>query len=237
MIFLFLGLNLFVIRQIDCLLNSGPCPVEISDKLNRYLNSNVLFLNQKKLISSLKNTSPLEKINIGFKLFNTLSVKIEGRLQPLEVQTSLIATLPQLEMDHFLGSTESATFLQPTKEIAELAKSATFTNFEFWNSGLMTPAASSESKIKYFFTQKPTPTNIKSIYSLYNLVEKYLPIEQYYLLGDRVFLRQASQPDIIVTIPFEEDSLVQVLQSFAYLTTIKKDTKVIDLRFKNPILR
>ena len=101
----------------------------------------------------------------------------------------------------------------------------------------MSPVASAESKIKYLFTEKPTIQTVKSIYALVKLVEKYLNVDQIMILNQKIFLRQANQPDIIVNIPFDEDNLVQALQSYEYLTTIKKDTKVIDLRFKNPILR
>lgn len=235
-LFLFLVYNLFAIRHIDCFLNSDSCPAEISDKTNRYLGSNMLLLNQKKLTQSISASHPVEKVSIAFKLFNTLRINIDGQLTALRIQVALVQSLPVLSLDQS-GSTESAFFTRPTTEIEMFGKDLNLTTYEIWASGLMIPVASAESKVKYFFTEKPSPDIIKSVFSLLKLVEKYLSVEQYWILDDRIFLRQASQPDIIVSIPYEEASLVQVLQSYAYLTTIKKDTKVIDLRFKNPILR
>lgn len=233
---LFLVYNLFAIRHVDCFLNADPCPAEIRDKTNRYLGSNMLLLNQKKLSQSISASHPVEKVSVAFKIFNTLRINIDGQLTALAIQVALVQTLPVLSLDQS-GSTESAFFTRPTEEIETFGKSQSFTTYEIWASGLMIPVASAESKIKYFFTEKPSPETVKSVFSLLKLVERYLSVEKYWILDDRVFLRPASQPDIIVSIPYEEASLVQVLQSYAYLTTIKKDTKVIDLRFKNPILR
>lgn len=235
-LFLFLVYNLFAIRRIDCFLNTDPCPAEISDKTNRYLGSNMLLLNQKKLAQSISTSHPVEKVSVAFKLFNTLRINIDGQLTALQIQVALVQILPVLSLDKS-ASTESAVFTRPTIEIETFGEMQNFTTYEIWASGLMIPIASSESKIKYLFTEKPSSETIKSIFSLLKLVERYLSVEQYWILNDRIFLRQVSQPDIIVSIPYEEASLMQVLQSFAYLTTIKKDTKVIDLRYKNPILR
>ncbi len=241
MILLFLfGLlvyQLFTIRQIKCSLNDTPCPVELLDKINKYLGSNMLFLNQKELTASLKASFPIEKTNLGFQMFNTLAVKVEGRLTSINTQLSLEKTLPVLSFDGREGSTESAIFQKPSEEISHSTQSIEYLNFEIWDNGLMSPAASSDSKIKYLFTTKPDTSAVRSVYSVIKLLEKYLEVDQIWILNARVFLRRSGQPDIIVGVPFDEDSLVQALQSLAYLTTIKKDAKVIDLRFKNPIIR
>jgi hypothetical protein len=228
---------LFAIRKVECVFNNGQCPVEILEKLNRHIGSNVLLINQKELIASIKNAFPVEKISVGFKIFNILRVRIDGRLSAVNVQVSLTQILPQLSMDILSGSTESAAFTKPSDEIGLFNQSQAFVNFELWDNGLMIPIASSEAKIKYLFTEKPDKENIKSVYRLVKVVEKYLDVSEILILNQRVFLRQEGQPDIIVNVPFDEDNLVQALQTFAYLSTIKKDAKVIDLRFKNPILR
>ena len=60
---------------------------------------------------------------------------------------------------------------------------------------------------------------------------------KYILLTNRGFLSRPKEPDIIIGVPFDEGSLASALQSISYLATIKKDAKVIDLSFKNPIIR
>lgn len=237
LLFLFLIYELFVIRRIECTLNGSSCPAEITDKVNKYLGSNVLMLNQKALSSSIKASFPVEKVGLGFKIMNTLKLKIEGRLSAINAQVSLIQNLPVISLDSLAISSTSSTFTKPTEELDVFNQSIGFVNFDLWDTGLMTPSASAESKFKYLITDKPDAETVKSLYRLIKLVEKYLNVDQFIILDQRIFLRQANQPDIIVNVPFDEDSLVQALQSFTYLSTIKKDAKVIDLRFKNPILR
>ncbi|KKT84065.1 MAG: hypothetical protein UW80_C0002G0018 [Microgenomates group bacterium GW2011_GWC1_44_9] len=234
---IFLVYNLFVINKIECTLGSESCPQEIMEKLLKYRASNILLLNQKKLSSSIQSSYPVEKVNIGFKIFNTLKIKLEGGSASAHAQVSLVNSLPSLELDSILGSTESSSWKKPTEEISAFIQTVNFISFELWSNGQMTPTASNESKLKLLFTSKPEIEILKSLYSLTALIDKYLDIEEILILDRRVFLRQSNQPDIIINIPFDEDTLAQALQSYAYLTTIKKDTKVIDLRFKNPILR
>ncbi|KKT55617.1 MAG: Polypeptide-transport-associated domain protein FtsQ-type [Candidatus Collierbacteria bacterium GW2011_GWB1_45_35] len=236
-LFIFLANNLFTVRKIECVFNNDACSSAVFEKLNKYLGSNVLLINQKDISSSINSLLSVENIKIGFKVFNTLSLRLNGRLVSLNAQVSLTQELPRLSLDDVSLSSDSAEFIKPTEEINQFNKTVNFSNFEIWDNGLMSPVASAESKIKYLFTEKPTVQTVKSVYALVKLVEKYLNADQIMILNQKIFLRQANQPDIIVNIPFDEDNLVQALQSYEYLTTIKKDTKVIDLRFKNPILR
>ncbi len=229
--------RLFTVKKIDCIANSAPCSSEISEKLSKNLGSNLLFINQKNIRASINSLFPVEKVDIGFKVFNTLTIRIVGQVTPLSAQVSLVQSLPILSLDNAVISSESAVFTSPTAEIDLFNQSVEFSSFRLWDNGLMTPEASAESKLKYLLTEKPNEEKIKQLYLLINLVERYLEVDQIYVLDQRVFLRQADEPDIIVNIPFDEDNLVQALQSYEYLTTIKKDAKVIDLRFKNPILR
>lgn len=237
LLFVFLVYNLFAIRRVSCTLNNSPCPVEIIDKLHKYEGVNVLLVNQKSLSQSLKSSFPIEKVSIGFKIFNTLSVRLDGRLSPVNIQAALLKKLPELSLDKTLVSSEAAIFSKPSSEIDDFDNLQNFANFEIWDNGQMTPVASAESKFKYLLINKPSSESIKSLYRLIGIVEKYLSVSEFLILDQRVFLSQPDQPDIIVNIPFDEDTLVQALQSYPYLTSIKKDAKVIDLRFKNPILR
>lgn len=237
LLFVLVVYRLFIIDRVECTLNSSPCPAEIAAKVDKHLGSNMLFLNQKELSSSVQSSFPADQISIGFKMFHTLSVKIKGGPTSVMAQLSLAKDLPVLSFDGDPSSTDSAVFEKPTEEISRLGSAREYLNFEIWASGLMTPTASSESKIKYLFTDKPSAATVKAVFSLLRLLDKYLEVDQVWILDTRVFLSQPGQPDIIVSVPFDEDNLVQALQSLTYLTTIKKDAKVIDLRFKNPIIR
>ncbi|KKU07828.1 MAG: Polypeptide-transport-associated domain protein FtsQ-type, partial [Candidatus Collierbacteria bacterium GW2011_GWC2_45_40] len=235
-LFIFLANNLFTVRKIECVFNNDACSSAVFEKLNKYLGSNVLLINQKDISSSINSLLSVENIKIGFKVFNTLSLRLNGRLVSLNAQVSLTQELPRLSLDDVSLSSDSAEFIKPTEEINQFNKTVNFSNFEIWDNGLMSPVASAESKIKYLFTEKPTVQTVKSVYALVKLVEKYLNADQIMILNQKIFLRQANQPDIIVNIPFDEDNLVQALQSYEYLTTIKKDTKIIWPKYRVSML-
>ena len=236
-ILLYLLNSLFTIRRVDCSLDGKSCPEEIIQKLNRYRDSNVLLLNQKQISESLRNSLPLEKVGLGFKLFNTMQITLEGGHPPLSALVYLVRDLPVVSMDSATGSTLSADWPRPSVEINLFSRSASSSGFNLWDSGQMTPVATEQSNISYIIAEKPDTETIKSLYRLVKLVNKYLNIETIQIVGNRVFLSQADEPDIIVSVPFDELQVSEAIKSYTYLATIKKDAKVIDLRFKNPIIR
>ncbi len=236
-LFLLITYNLFTIKKIDCLYDRNSCSIEITDKFQKYLGTNVLFLNQKQVSQVVKSAHPVEKISFAFKMFNTLKVTLEGGNPPVIAQIYLVKELPQMTLDSAPGSSESADWPRPTIEITAFTQTASSSSYSLWDNGLMTPSATGEGKIKYIFSEKPDNQTIKAVYNLIKLVNKYLNTESIHIVGQRVFLSQANEPDIIISVPFDERQLSESLQSFAYFTTLKKDAKVIDLRFKNPIIR
>ncbi len=236
-LFLFLMNTLFSIRTISCTLDKELCSPEILEKFNKYLGSNVLLLNQKQLSSSLTASFPVQKVTVGFKVFNILNVELVGGNPPLNAQVYLVKDLPVLAMDTAPGSTESAAWPKPSGELLKFLEEASPSGFSLWDTGLMTPIINEESKVKYILKEKPDEETIKSLCRLIKLVNKYLDVLSINIVGQRIFLSQSNQPDIIVNVPFDEGQITEAIKSFAYLASIKKDAKVIDLRFKNPIIR
>lgn len=236
-LFFILIYNLFTIKRIDCSYDSGSCPTEVSQKFQKFLGTNVLFLNQKQVSTTIKNSYSVEKISFGFKMFNTLKVVLEGGKAPIIAQIFLVKDLPSITLDDAPGSSESADWPKPTIEIDSFTRNASSSSFSLWDNGNMTPSATAEGKIKYIFSEKPNSETIKTLYHLVRMVNKYLNTDSIQIVGNRVFLSQLNEPDIIISVPYDERQISESLQSFAYLTTLKKDAKVIDLRFKNPIIR
>ncbi len=229
--------NLFLIRHIQCSLNSKSCPEGISQKLQSYLGSSAIFLNQESLSDSLKLLYPLEEIHLSFKVFNTLEVVLAGSQLSYNAKTYLVKELPLIAMDIAPGSTLSADWVKPTVDLETFIADKDGQNFDLWSNGTMTPSATSEANIIYIFKEKPDSETLINIFKTIRILSRYLDLAKIYIADHRLFLRQEGQPDIIVYVPSDEDSLVEALQSFAYLATIKKDAKVVDLRFKNPIIR
>jgi len=222
---------------VDCSLDGEKCSPEIIQKFDKYLGSNVLILNQKQIFESVNTFYSTEKVIIGFKMFNTLKVTLRSSSSPISVMVSLVKELPTISMDTDLGSSISADWPRPSLEIETFGKTASFSGFGLWENGMMTPMATEGSQIKYIFSEKPDIETIKSLYRLVKLVNKYLNLQSILIVGQRVFLRQSDRPDIIVSVPFEEGQVIEAIKSISFLVTLKKDTKVIDLRFKNPIIR
>lgn len=230
--------SLFIIHKVNCTLNGQPCPKETQTVFNKLLGTNSLFVNQKELLTFIKAVYPVDTISVSYKAFNTLNVNLKGNSPFVPANVYLVNILPVLSMDTAPSTTDSASWwVPPTGEIETFISSKEVLGFDLWNNGSMTTTASPEGKINYIFSEKPTPETIRSIYNLYGLVTKYLDVSKIYIVNNRVFLSLSNGPVIIIGVPFDEGSLVSALQSISYLSTIKKDAKVIDLSFKNPIIR
>ncbi|OIN92178.1 hypothetical protein AUJ42_00845 [Candidatus Collierbacteria bacterium CG1_02_44_10] len=237
MLFLFLTHELFIITKTECQLDKEDCPPEIIQKLDKLIGSNVLFLNQKRLTKELVHSFLVEKVGVGFKVFNTLRVNLASGSPAIPTMVILVKDLPVISMDTAAGSTESANWPKPSGELEIYTQNASQSSFGIWDNGRMTPVATDESQVKFILSEKPDEETVKSLYQLMKMVNKYLNIESIIILGQRVFLSQTGQPDIIVSVPFDEGRVSEAIKSYSYLVTLKKDAKVIDLRFKNPIIR
>lgn len=230
--------KLFTINQVNCSFNGGECPQEIQVVFNKIIGSNSLFVNQKELLTFVKAVYPVDKMSVSYRSINTLSVDLQGTSPNIFINAYLVSTLPVLSMDQAPSSTDSAGWwVKPTGELETFVVSQKPLGFNIWENGTMTSAATAEANINYIFSSKPSPETISSIFKAIKLILKYIDVSKIYVVNNRCFLSRPNEPDIIIGVPFDEGSLSQALQSITYLATIKKDAKVIDLSFKNPILR
>ena len=230
--------SLFSIRKVNCSFNDGPCPKEIEVILNKLLGTNSLYINQKELLTFVKAAYPIEKMSLGYQAFGTTNVNLKGSSPFVPADVYLVNILPQLSMDQAPSSTDSAGWWsKPTGELETFVVSNQALGFNLWENGTMTPIATTGANISYVFTEKPTPEVVSSVYKMVKVILKYLDVSKIYVVNHRCFLSRPNEPDIIIGVPFDEGSLAPALQSLSYLATIKKDAKVIDLSFKNPIIR
>lgn len=235
---LYLGNKFLTINKIDCATNNGECPASINIFLNKFVHQNSVLINQKEIGAYLKGIYPIENLSINFHIPNTLKVRIFETKLYVDANVFLVQTLPTLSMDQAPSSTDSAGWwTKPTKEIKDFTQTKQSQSFYLYDTGIMTPSSTGSAIINYIFSVKPSSENISSIYRLTKLISKYTDVLEIFILDNRFFLSRPSQPDIIVNVPFDEASLTSALQSLSYLATIKKDAKVIDLSFKNPIIR
>lgn len=230
--------SLFIVRKINCTLNNEVCPKETQVILNNLLGTNSLFINQKELLTFVKAVYPIDKMTIGYQAFNTLNLNLKGDSPYIQADVYLVGKLPVLSMDQAPNTTDSANWwVKPTGELGNYVLSQKALGFNLWENGTMTSTATSGANISFIFSEKPTSKTISSIYKMVTVILKYLDVSKIYIVNGRSFLSRANEPDIIISVPFDEGGLVSALQSISYLATIKKDAKVIDFSFKNPIIR
>lgn len=230
--------NLFTVKKINCVLNDGVCPQEIHTVLNNIQGSNSLLINQKELLTFIKAIFPVDEMSLNYHALNTLNVNLKGTSPYISANVYLVSQLPVLSMDQAPSTTDSASWwVKPSGELEDFVLNKDSQGFNLWENGTMTSIATSSANISFIFSEKPFPETITSIYKVISLANKYLDLSSIFIVNNRCFLSRSGQPDIIVSVPFDEGSLAPALQSISYLATIKKDAKVIDLSFKNPIIR
>ena len=150
----------------------------------------------------------------------------------------MVSDYPPLSINSNQISTESAVFFEkPSTELNSSIDFSGFSSFNLYENGLLVPIASESSTLYFLLKQKPADETMSKIFKLLETASRYINSEKTYILGDIVFLSRSEQPDIITSVPYDEDKLLEALQSLGFLNTMKKDPKIIDLRYKNPIIR
>jgi len=230
--------SLFIIHKVDCVADGDTCPSEVLGVLDNLVGSNSMFINQKEVEKDIKSIFPVKEVSIYFKKVNTLQVKLQEAQSSVLAEVYLVKDLPVLSIDQAPSTTDSAAWwTKPSAELEEYVASKSPLSFNIFSNGNMISTSTESSSIKYIFSQKPEAETVSEIYRLVKLVSKYTDFSQIFIINKRFFLSQQGQPDIIILVPFNEEGITHALQSISYLVTIKKDTKVIDLSFKNPIIR
>jgi len=228
--------RVLTIEKVDCSFNDHHCPQEISDIFARAQNKNFLTLNRKELTWAVEQLLPFESIKINFSFPNILIVGLKGTKDPLSLDIFQVSELPRLSMDTFSASTESGQWRRPVVEITDFLNGQTGTTQKIWENGSLT-AASSSSSIFFLYSALPDKDQLTALYHLLVLVNRYLENPGIYIVGDRLFLSVAGLPDIIINTHTPLDHVAASLQSIDYLATIKKDARVINLSFKNPVVK
>ena len=230
-------LSFFKIKIISCLDNGLPCSENIELTLKPILGTSALYLKQQKIFTEVSKIKPIKKLTTHYRPFNHLKIDIESENKYLPLSHSLVLGLPKLSFNTSNSSTSAMFFQKPSLEISSIIKDLNFTNFHLWFTGDLTPVATQITNIYFLSQQKPEKQDLKSIFELLELTNKYLKADTVYILEKTVFLSREEQPDIITSVPYNRELLLEALHSLGFLTTMKTDPKIIDLIYKNPIIR
>ncbi len=227
----------FIIDQVDCQFNGRVCPTEISNYLAQSLGKQSLFLNHREIETALKLLYPIGDISFAFSYPNLLTVKATGEDQAIKIKIFKTDSFPRLSLDDNSGSTLSAEFQLPSREIENFLVDKPSTESGLLSSGKFTQTNYSGETINLIVIDDLPIDEMESIYRLVSLAGKYLSESSIFVYGDRLFLSRPNLPDIIIYVSAVIAQVENSLQSIDYLDTIKSDAKVIDLSFKHPIIK
>lgn len=225
------------IKQVDCTYNTLPCQKEIVEKLNLYLNRSYFQLSSDDIISNLSSIQPVDEIKTHFFFPGKLRVDIVSKENFKEATIHYLVEKPLLSLDKILESSDSAIVAKPTEEIEQFLKDKTGSGVQIWSNGKLVSKEINNPIIKIVVGQNPKADMYAQIYNFLEFVKQFANFKNIYLVDDLIFLSREGLPDIIVIVPFDESRLKLAFSSLDFLNSLKKDAKVIDMRFKNPILR
>jgi len=231
----------FVVKQIKCRINNGVCSREIEGILWHLSDSNYFSIDRKELHWAISQMFPVEKLAYNFSYPNTLEVNIDGAQDAYSIQSFQTVLLPPLSLDLFGASTESAQWRRPIPEIENFVDELEGgTSQKMWENGILTSDTSTATvsgQITHIFTSIPSSDQVRNMYKIISLSNRYLDKPKIYIMDDRIFLSAGDLPDIMINVDSPLENVEMSLQSMNFLVTIKKDARVFNLSFKHPIIK
>lgn len=226
------------IKSVHCYCDGQVCEQNICSSVSAIVGKNYLSLNKRKIIAEVNSSGKYEKVDIKTKAVGVVTIDFHTTSEFLIFNSMVTSEKIALSLDTPPVSTLSANIFQkPSLEITEWANKYNLLSLKVYPSGSSETAATTSSPIFAITTEKKPIQWYQSMYKLIKIVLGYANISGVYLLDNNVYFAQVGQPDIIISTDYQEEKLTKTLQSLGFLTTIKKDPKIIDLRYANPIIR
>jgi hypothetical protein len=231
-------LQLTKIKSVYCYCDGQVCEQNICSSVSAIVGKNYLSLNKRKIIAEANSSGKYEKVDIKTKAVGVVTIDFHTTSEFLIFNSMVTSEKIALSIDTPPVSTLSANIFQkPSSEIMAWASKYNLVSLKVYPAGFSETAATISSQIIAITTDKKTTQWYESMYKLIKIVLGYANVSGVYLLDNNVYFAQVGQPDIIISTDYQEEKLTKTLQSLGFLTTIKKDPKIIDLRYANPIIR
>ena len=235
---LFGALQLTKIKSVHCYCDGQVCEQNICSSVSAIVGKNYLSLNKRKIIADVNSSGKYERVDIKTKSLGSVTIDFHTTSDFLIFNSMITSEKIQLSIDAAPISTLSANIIQkPSVEIDQWASKYNLLSLKVYPGGSSETTATTSSPIFAITTEKKPIQWYESMYKLIKIVLGYANISGVYLLDNNVYFAQVGQPDIIISTDYQEEKLTKTLQSLGFLTTIKKDPKIIDLRYANPIIR
>lgn len=236
--FFFLLFFGFSIKKTECLCDGLSCQQQVCDEIKKNIPKSIFILNSNKVKNKLTQLSHYKNIDIKFVFPQKIQVKLADIDSSLIFNITLVDRKPSLSIDLPPVSSESSpVYNKPGVDLANQHDQYQYLTVQVYADGHHQTVASASSNITAFIHQKKNDDWFEKAYQRIQAVLMYRQADQVYILDNDLYFITLNQPDLIVSLVSEEDNLLKALQSLGFLTTIKQDSKIIDLRYANPIIR
>ena len=230
--------SLLEIKKVSCTCNHQICENDPCIEKSNYFPKSFIFFNKKKLVNTLNPGNQYQKVSVSFKFPQALVINFEETNDFLVYNQGITNSTLNLSFESAPVSTESMTpFSKPSQEIAAEVGKTKMLSFKVLPNGHATTIATEGSKIISLTTQKTESEWYQKTYRLIKLVSTYYDLEGVYLTDQDLFFYNQNKPDLLIDLQSNEEKISKALQVLGFLTTIKQDPKIIDLRYTNPIIR
>lgn len=238
LIFLWLLVNFAKIKNVYCYCDGQVCEEDLCQQAKKTIGKNLITLNKKNLSKELALGRKYQKIDLKNKGLDTLIVEFHSAVDFLVFNSTVMPNKPTLSINSSPVASDSTVFFnKPSVEIADWLKNSQLVSFKIYPDGFFEATSTTSSQIFTATLEKKDFSWYKSAYDLIKIVLSHADISNVYFLDNNVYFAQVGQPDIIINMEYDEQRLIKSLQSLRFITTIKKDPKIIDLRYANPIIR
>ena len=230
--------NLLSIKEISCFCDGDSCQTTVCEQLKSQISKNYLFLSKHSVTSLVGPSKSFEKLEFQYKFPFKLVVNLTKTSNYLIFNTAISNSPLALSMNMAPISSDSAVpFNKPTEEIADYVSKINTISLKVYPEGQFEVIATESSKIFNINTSKKDQLWYKEVLELIKTVTLYTEVVGIYILDNDLYFARSNSSDLIISLDQEQEKTLKALQLLGFLNTIKKDQKIIDLRYTNPIIR
>lgn len=206
---------IFIIKNINCTAGGGnPCPQSVISVLTKNLGSSLLTLNKDSLDNDIKQEASISKLKIEKKF--PASLNLEITLETFQIPIKFLnQDIVKIEESRLPNQSKTRTIL--------LENGQTLT-------------AKDETDTNIFINQSLKEDSLKQIsFFLKTVSAQSFKFNSLFAQDDTLYIRTATQT-IILPINHDPQTFISSLHSIQEDVTIKT-VKIIDFRYKHPILK
>lgn len=225
------------ITTIDCFVDSQICPDEISLLIHSKTPKNYLLLNKKNLIKEIIESGVYSKVNIRYSLSGKLIYYLYESSEFFTYNVALVQNTADFQVGNHYSSTSGELTSRFSEQLQSLVGNLNTTSLLVYSNGHTAPISTTSSQIVVVTSDKKDQQWYADTYRLMKVVSSYIKTFSVYVIENNIYFSQESGPDIVINVSANVTDLTKTLQSLVFINTIKKNPKVVDLRYTNPIIR